>query len=94
MQSTIIYSPLTKPELIMGISKDAVFIFAAFLALFMSFRFFVDYSIFWLLPTGLFVYSILFVAAKVDPFYFTINKRKGNLITKQFAKNKGSLYVS
>lgn len=94
MQSTEIYSPLTKPELVFGISKDAIFIFAMFLAGFMLAKFFIGYSTFWLFPSGGLIYLILFITAKVDPFYFTINNRSGRLRTKQFSKNKGNLYVS
>lgn len=94
MQSTIIYSSLTKPELIFGISKDSIFIFAIFLSSFMLAKFFIEFSMIWLLPSASIIYLILFIAAKVDPFYFTINNRNGKLRTKQFNKNKGNLYVS
>ena len=94
MRKSYIYSPLTKPELIFGISKDAIFVFAIFLSLFMVIKFFAEFSMLWLLPSGFTVYLVLFIAAKVDPFYFTISKRKGGLRTKQSPNNKGNLYVS
>lgn len=94
MKKSNVYSPLTRPELIFGIPKDAIFIFAIFLALFMIIKFFAEFSMLWLLPSGMTIYLVLFVAAKVDPFYFTISKRKGKLRTKQNSNNKGNLYVS
>lgn len=94
MQSTVIYSPLTKPELVFGISKDSIFIFALFLSGFMLAKFFTDFSVIWLFPSSLIVYVSLFITAKVDPFYFTVNIRNNKLKTKRFGVNKGNLYVS
>lgn len=94
MHSTVIYTALTKPELVFGISKDSIFIFVVFIAGFMLIKLFADFSVIWLFPSGAFIYLLLFITAKVDPFYFTVNIRNTKLTTKRFSANKGNLYVS
>lgn len=94
MKSVVIYSSLTRPELIFGIAKEAIPLFSIFFSLFIFFKAFANYSMLWILPITIVAYLIFFIAAKVDPFYFSVEQKKGILRTKQIHKNKGNYYAS
>ena len=91
---TEVYSSITKPELVFGISHDSLFVLAIFFMLFIFIKQFSGISILWLFPSVATIYALLFITAKVDSFYFAISNLKNKLRTKQHSKNKGNLYVS
>ena len=105
MQSAVIYSALTRPEMILGVNKDALPLFAIFFGIFMIIKIIfefmtyidaIDFSIsmLWLVPLTGVLHLVFFITGKVDPFYFTIDRKFNRLRTKQFNQNKGNLYVS
>lgn len=104
MKETVIYSTLTKPEMMFGLPKEALGFFVIFFAIFNIARLILDFSMLWILPFGILLYLIFFIAAKVDPFYFSIamkkdkfkNKRikKGAIKVRQTNKKIGDYYAS
>ena len=92
MKTTIIYSTLTKPELIMGISKDSFPFIAIPFTLFLLVKAFWDISLIYIVLVLLVVYGILWLATYIDPFYFAIFNKFNTMKTKKFTKNKGNKY--
>jgi type IV secretory pathway VirB3-like protein len=94
MQSAVIYSTLTKPEMIFGLPKEALPIIGGLFAIFMLGKVFMNYSILWGLPFIAIIYLLFFIVGKVDPFYFSVMQKKSSLRTPNFNKHKGNYYAS
>jgi type IV secretory pathway VirB3-like protein len=93
MRKTDIYKPLTKPELFFGVDQASLPYLAILIAILMIVKIFLQYSILYLLGITAVVYILLVIAAKIDPFYFTIRFKKSMLRTSFNHKDKGNLYV-
>lgn len=94
MQSTVIYSVLTKPELIAGLAKESLVVIGVVVMTFIFFKEDFGYSILWLIPVLMITYAMLWWVAKVDPFFFKVAFEKIRLRTKNFSKHKGNYYES
>ena len=105
MQTAVVYATLTRPEMVFGINKDAIPLFALLFGIFMiikvsiqALNFFelteFSLSMLWVVPFGSLVYLIFYITGKIDPFYFSIDRRCSKLRTKKFSQNRGNLYVS
>lgn len=94
MQSTVIYSVLTKPELMAGLAKESLVILGVVVVIFIFFKEDFGYSILWLVPVLTITYALLWWVAKLDAFFFKVAFEKIRLRTKNFSKHKGNVYES
>lgn len=94
MRTTVIYSTLTKPELISGLAKESLVILGVVVVIFIFFKEDFGYSILWLVPVLTISYALLWWVAKIDAFFFKIAFEKIRLRTKNSSKHKGNYYES
>lgn len=94
MQSTVIYSVLTKPELMAGLAKESWVIIGMVVMVFIFFKEDFAYSILWLIPVLMIAYAVLWWVAKLDAFFFKVAFEKIRLRTKNFSQHQGNVYES
>lgn len=91
MRTVIVYSSLTKPDLIYGLPKEVSTYLAYFIGVFMVGNFIWEYPFILIFPYIIIIYSVFYVTTMIDPFFFAILDKKRR--TRQGDKNKGNLYV-
>ena len=91
MRTVVVYSSLTKPDLIYGLPKAASLYLSYSIALFMAGSLFWEYPFIFIFPYVVIIYGIFYITTIIDPYFFAILDKKPT--TKQKNKNKGNLYV-